>query len=788
MRLTLRTLLAYLDDLLDPADAVELGKRIEENKFASELVNRIRTRMRLLRLAAPKVDGRGMGADANTVAEYLDNTLPPDLVPDFEKICLESDVHLAEVASCHQILAAVQDHPAPFDPELKERVFNVLTAHGERSSVGTPDGLAHDLGATDSELTATSGLSTAGASVAPASATKSAGQDQKSTGMLPLLATVAAMFLVALLGLRALGPFDRTHPVARWVGLGAAPNPVDVASNVPASSDGHSDRSPLEAADSDRPADARQDASGADGKAGVGVQGVGEDARGAGPNDAGTNGDRPATASPPAEGETQPGTPAGREPDEPRPAVGGGGEGPLRPIDAGAGPNAPPLAGVDPFDQRIPERVRPGPDGGLAPAKAGSRPGVAPPEPPSGPESAPTASEVGRFLSENHVLARRAPQDGLWHALARGARLEAGDQLVSLPIYRPQFVLASGVQVMMVGEGAIGLRSMDATDSDAVQLVVASGRLLTASSGKVDSVLPLNLAGLAGVVRFLDVDAELAIEVRRYLTPGSDPATDEPLTVTQLSARAGRIIWTPAEGADETIPSGHVRVEVAGQPARIERAGYPAWADPKSVSKLDRDASEHLADQISPTRPLMLSLDEQLEFRRTEVRSLAARCLAQLGQYAALVRELNSEQQHSYWDEAVDGLRAGLTRSPEEAGAIQAALGELGKEDSERAYRLLRDFSPEQLEQGGAAQMVDYLDHPDLAIRVLSYENLRRITGSTQFYRPEAPTDRRKATVQSWRKRLSDGLIVYKTPPSPVPDREPTPKAEPEPPTRSPLP
>ena len=122
MRLTLRTLLAYRDGVLDPKEAALLEEKIKESSTAQQISQRIETGMRNRKIAPIPVDAREFGFEANLVAEFLDDTIPMETLPDMERKCLENNTLLIEIGSCHQILSRAISVPASIPASLRQRI------------------------------------------------------------------------------------------------------------------------------------------------------------------------------------------------------------------------------------------------------------------------------------------------------------------------------------------------------------------------------------------------------------------------------------------------------------------------------------------------------------------------------------------------------------------------------------------------------------------------------------------------------------------------------------------
>lgn len=147
-QLTLRTLLAYLDDTLEPALARELGEKVAQSEVAQQLIDRIKVVTRRRGLKAPTAAGPDAEVgDPNTVAEYLSDALDREQLKRFEEVCLESDAHLAEVAACHQILTIVLTEPVRVPPRARQRMYALVPPPG--SIPGRKGGSALPVGGLD---------------------------------------------------------------------------------------------------------------------------------------------------------------------------------------------------------------------------------------------------------------------------------------------------------------------------------------------------------------------------------------------------------------------------------------------------------------------------------------------------------------------------------------------------------------------------------------------------------------------------------------------------------------
>src|SRR5262249_14820796 len=109
-----------------------------ERAAPQDLSARIRQARRRRRLTTPPATGPGAKLDPNTIAEYLDNELSAEQLALVEETCLGSDVHLAEVAACHQILTLVLGEPAMVPPVAQQRMYGLTQGREAMASRKPP--------------------------------------------------------------------------------------------------------------------------------------------------------------------------------------------------------------------------------------------------------------------------------------------------------------------------------------------------------------------------------------------------------------------------------------------------------------------------------------------------------------------------------------------------------------------------------------------------------------------------------------------------------------------------
>ncbi len=752
MRLTLRTMLAYLDDILEPEDHQDVGRKIEESEFATSLVHKIRDVSRRMRLGAPKVAGKGMGLDPNTVAEYLDNTLTGERVPDFEKVCLESEVHLAEVACCHQILALVQVQPAEVDPDLRSRMYGIAARSHEHAPVADERvASGQKAGAAAAALAATNGGPHADAAMQPARPRPEVPdylREKTSSRWKPIAITAA--LILCLIG--AVLMADKTNYFSRLI-FG---EPKETAQN--------------DAAKSNSTSTTESVAAGSSATASTGTSPL---VATTGSGDVATATTSSVAPSNSAAGKAS--STIGSGSDKATPGAG------LRQSDDHAKPAIPPLpensqtpkpAGDahDPIPPQPPDSPRPdlATPATLPNAGDNGRPNVpvVPPDAvPVGPADG-GDQRVGRLISDKEVVLRVAAGQDQWRRVGAATAFSVGDRILVLPTFRPTVTLVSGTTLQLAPETLIEFAGLD-HGTPVVRL--SYGRAVVMTTGKPNVKVMFALGEKAGILNFDDAEATVGVEVRPYHLPGENPEAVQPHQAITLYALSGDVSWVSGGGNPEKL-HGPSRLSISEDPLLpLNEKELPKWASPEPLSGLDARATVALNESLSEKRPVSQSLlelyqkdhyvaENGLLSGAVENKSLAGRSLALIDEFEPLVRLLGDAAERAVWRIQIQSLKSALARGPAVAAKVRAAFEERSGKQGDELYRILWGFTPEELASGAASKLVEYLDNDSLELRVLSFYTLVDAVPRhpTFSYLPEQTAAGRQQAIRRFRDLVKE--------------------------------
>ncbi|PHY00560.1 MAG: hypothetical protein CK530_04735 [Planctomycetaceae bacterium] len=784
MRLTLRTLLAWLDNLLPPPQQKQLSEKVAASPVAAELVERIRRIGELASLSAPRPDGRGLGDDANSVAEYLDNILLPERLEAFERVCIESDLHLAEVTACHTILADVARDPqaaAAFLIPLDEAGRGQLLKAINRRVAATVAGeQRHALKTSARELRmAVSGDSTAQPRgepvlgdailfdplqpITPAKARRlSPRQSSRGAWML----AIVALLLLVILGAVFVWSINFSEPRSRAVPLpNANAQPSDQANEQ--ADLGETQGETATGSDSHEPTN--HPAEGVDQipkPVNIEVDPVASAARAAEEQQAAEPVPSPPVTVEEVALELRP----SKTPINDSPVM----EIPLR-DETVAVPLATTLPGID---DALPPTVPLGDALAIAAPAAGIAAAVTAPADRAAPPAA-------RFVGvESMLLHRIQGNDGpQWVPLIADEVLGIREDLLVPPGFYPDLTVSGSVIRFLPGTRAA--LSFDADSTPRIEIIFGRAIVRVTQATRMGIIA----AGVCGTVTS-GLTHPVAIYVELDRVAGSIPAEDSASVRAGIIATTGGFVWqqSPASGQSAQVGGGLLTgikaeskleagsaIEWNGHKPAVARVSrlqeLPDWTG--SAPRRDyreKEACDALFQKAAQTPPLLKALQEMALDRKVENRLAAVQTLSLVGEYDDLVKLLCDDtpqdklrdQQWVTLEQATVPLA--LCRGAHAAAKLKKAIqahAPPGKPDI--LFAMACGFSDSDLLDGADRRLVDALEDSELVVRRYAIKCLNEIAAPSDVdrlrYQPDHSPESRRTGASWWRSQVEKGLV-----------------------------
>lgn len=702
MRLTLRTLLAYLDGVLEEDEALALKEKIDGNEFAKRLESRILELVKKRQIPIPKIYAKGT-SEANTVAEYLDNTLSPERVASIERDYLESDSRLAEIAECHQILTQYIQQAPDCPSKLKKRIFRIGKPVVDSSSSSEDFGEALDKRGSnpeDFELSKPSSKDYAKVEkIEPA-------PERKPLPIVPVMGVLASLFLLALLIVWSViqnRPTDNTLP-----------DDAKAVSSVDGSPD--QNRSKTEASQ----------------PAGTSILPIGKGSvfsvtQGTGPKqlpdasaaEVGTTNKEVTVNKPTIEKLDSGKTDSGKAKQQHRM---------VQVIDV-----IPP----DPITKSTFDIAM----FGLADTK------------PNG--------NLCEIESAKELLVKFDQKRRFWTPVREEWSTQTNEYLLSFPIYRPTLKFGD-VRATFAGPG---IHRTIVSKKGIAGLAVEYGRLKITSAKNLPREFRIQTERVAGTLTLSDTDSLVAIDVHKQWQPGTDLRSNPATTIVQIMCVRGSCIFED-DSTVSTIDAGNVKLFLPDDQIKeglVER--FPSWSRQEEaaygISMDDKSAVISLLKKNdSVSNSLKSMIDKKILGEKKVAETIANLCRSQLLDLEASLEIFNQAGSYAkHWRTVSRQLRQNAAVSQESAMAISNGLEKVRTEDAKEIFHSIVGYSDTQLADGYDKQLVDFLLHKEQLLRVVALDNLRRITGQSLMFRPETSEKTRINHYKRWREKLNKGEI-----------------------------
>ena len=749
MKINLRFILAYMDDILNPADTAEVSKLLKEDPAAEELVHRISEVVRKRRLSAPELLEEAEGKDANDVAEYLDNLMTPEQIRQFEQRCLDSDEQLAEVASCHEILTLVLGGKSDVPDSTREKLEQVADSVGYTASENGKPSASEPipLSAVDLPVSDLPENNNATASKVPATfEIPKRDSTWKNKGAVIAIGLLFAAWIYSIATDESLRP-------------GKNQNNSQLANNQAAMNEQHQEQ------EQDPEATIKQ-----------------------------AEGESATVATSKSDAFSEPGEPKSPQtPNKQSTLVASTETEKMSKVSIDPKPPALPKISLDEPDKKFqppvvkPSEGKPSEEVAMIDKNKEMKPEK---EQPNNKEPKPIPAQPKEpvcftpsivYTSENQHVIRQAVSQSNAVLIKEMTEIEPGDRLFCLQNSEAEFSVGNGKGNLRVFENS-ALEILGADEHSCFGFAVRQGRLIFSFQPDVADDAPkkirLVIQEKPWYFELPQKPGSIIIEVAPQKSTHYEQPPQQGLIIatTWIAGPAVRLLapggeWEEIKQAKQLLPLTASQNNAPAKQAGEEAASplpIPDWATQSEVilsSPKNRDQREFLK-KIDGSVNLWLDLEGVASDPNPHIAGLAAQALSLGNRYESLVNILVHSPHEESRTAAINGLREWLPQSPENRETLRTLLNQAVNEETESViYKLLWGYDEKDARDPEISrQLVTWLRHDQAAVREISIYWIDQLTGKKLGYRPLSSLKTREQGATTWERHLNKvGALLLPT-------------------------